>query len=194
MIELVCGKKSVSAPFKKLGGFQDWLFKKTHLPPDFIFPDNLSHMKAVQARVFLDFIQHQQQKFPNDVFSFCYWLNNDDELTDPVGASSDQSDSSDDDSSDGDDLIAISDNAAEVEEDLLPTISSTKGKEKMATSPRPIHSSGKQEESSDGDDLNGTSDNAAVVEEDLLPAIGSRKKKTEINCRSSVNFLIGAEE
>ncbi|KAN0094399.1 hypothetical protein V8E55_002686 [Tylopilus felleus] len=177
--KLVCGKNRVSAPFKKLGGFQDWLFKKTHLPPDFIFPDNLSHMKAVQARVFLDFIQHQQQKFPNDVFSFCYWLNNEDELTDPVGASSDQSDSSDDDSSDGDDLIAISDDAAEVEEDLLPAISSTKGKEKMATSPRPIHSSGEQGESSDGDDLNGTSDDAAVVEEDLLPAIGNHITQLE---------------
>ncbi|KAN0074441.1 hypothetical protein V8E55_011853 [Tylopilus felleus] len=176
VIGLVCGKKRASAPFKKLGGFQDWLFKKTHLPPNFIFPDDPSDMKAVQARVFLDFIQRRQQKFPNDVFSFRYWLNDNDELTDPVGASLDRSDSSDDDSSDGDDLITISDDAAEVEEDLLPAIGSTKGKEKMATSPRPIHPSGEQGESSEDDDLNGTSDNAAVVEEDLLPVIGSRKK------------------
>ncbi|KAN0074432.1 hypothetical protein V8E55_011844, partial [Tylopilus felleus] len=79
---LVCRKKKASAPFKKLATSQDMLFKKNHLPPDFIFLDDPSHMKVGQARQFLEYIQKRQRKVPDDVFGFRYWLNSNGELTD----------------------------------------------------------------------------------------------------------------
>ncbi|KAN0101322.1 hypothetical protein V8E55_001306, partial [Tylopilus felleus] len=60
---LVCGKKNASALFKKLPSSQEMLFKKNHIPPDFVFPDDPSHMKVEQARHFLEFVHKCQQNF-----------------------------------------------------------------------------------------------------------------------------------
>ena len=84
---MVCGKKKASAPFKKLPRKQDFLFGKKYIPADFVFPDDPSHLSVKQARQFLEHIRKRQRKAPDDVFRFCYWLNNEGELADPVVAS-----------------------------------------------------------------------------------------------------------
>ena len=55
-----------------------------HLPAGFHFPDDPSHMRKAEAQRFLQFIQLRQQSHPADVFQFHHWLNDADELQEPV--------------------------------------------------------------------------------------------------------------
>ena len=59
-------------------------------------------------------------KFPNDVFSFWYWFNNEDKLANPVGT---------EDAENREDIDGGSDDTAEVEH-LLPVHHNVKGKQK----------------------------------------------------------------
>ena len=119
-VGLVCGKKNALAPFKKLPSSQEMLFKKNHIPPDIIFPNDPSHMKVEQAWHFLEFVCKRQRKFPNDVFGLRYWFNNKGKLADPVRTK---------DAENGEDIDGGSDDTAEVEH-LLPVHHNVKGKQK----------------------------------------------------------------
>lgn len=55
-----------------------------HLPDDFEFPDDPSHMRKAEVTRFLQFIIQRQKTHPDDVFEFHHWLNDDGELQDPV--------------------------------------------------------------------------------------------------------------
>ena len=52
----ICKNLKISAPFKKLAKYQNDLFQLEHIPNDFIFPDDPSHLKANDAKQFLEFI------------------------------------------------------------------------------------------------------------------------------------------
>ena len=60
------------------------MFASTHLPDEFAFPDDPSHLKAGEARRFLEFIRERQQKVPEDIFEFQYWIDAKDKLQAPV--------------------------------------------------------------------------------------------------------------
>lgn len=79
-----CNNQKVSAPFKQLGKFQDRLFAQEHLPEDFTFHGDPSHMKMSDATLFLQFIRTRQQTSPNDVFGFRYIVNRDGDLVDVI--------------------------------------------------------------------------------------------------------------
>lgn len=73
-----------SAPFKKLAKFQHQLFAPEHLPNDFTFPSDPSHMLFSDAKRFLNFIRARQQKSPDDVFGFLCTLNRDRDLAEVI--------------------------------------------------------------------------------------------------------------
>ena len=56
-----------------------------HLPDDFEFPNDPSHMWKMDAIAFLEFIRARQQSHPEDVFAFHHWLNDAGEVQEPVG-------------------------------------------------------------------------------------------------------------
>ena len=56
-----------------------------HLPDDFEFPDDPSHMWKTDAITFLEFIRERQRSHPEDVFAFHHWLNDAGEVQEPVG-------------------------------------------------------------------------------------------------------------
>ena len=81
---LICKNPKISAPFKKLAKFQNDLFQPEHIPDGFIFLDDPSHLKANDAKWFLEFIRKQQLDVPDDVFQFQYWLDGKNELQEPA--------------------------------------------------------------------------------------------------------------
>ena len=56
-----------------------------HLPDDFEFPDDPSHMWKTDVITFLEFIRERQRSHPEDVFAFHHWLNDAGEVQEPVG-------------------------------------------------------------------------------------------------------------
>ena len=61
------------------------MIAEQHLPDDFEFPDDPSHMWKTDAIAFLEFIQERQRSHPEDVFTFHHWLNDAGEVQEPVG-------------------------------------------------------------------------------------------------------------
>ncbi|KIK77820.1 hypothetical protein PAXRUDRAFT_17249, partial [Paxillus rubicundulus Ve08.2h10] len=51
-----------------------------HLPPDFQFSGDPSHMKTSEALQFLEFIQAHQKEHPDDVFKFHHWIDENGDL------------------------------------------------------------------------------------------------------------------
>lgn len=66
------------------------MFLEHHLPRNFFFPDDPSHLKAGEARRFLEFIRDRQKNCPEDVFAFRYTLNRFEELVAPVDTSDEE--------------------------------------------------------------------------------------------------------
>ncbi|KAF8548654.1 hypothetical protein OG21DRAFT_1489219 [Imleria badia] len=65
-----CGNPKASTPFKGLSRYQGDLVSKSHLPKEFKFGGDPSHMTKEQVVQFLQFIQMWQAKYPKDVFEF----------------------------------------------------------------------------------------------------------------------------
>ncbi|KAI6156141.1 hypothetical protein EDD17DRAFT_1764473 [Pisolithus thermaeus] len=69
-----CGKWLAKVPFKKLGKYQDDMISSRHLPPNFTFNVDPSHMHISVAMELLNFWKECQVSHPNDVFAFQKWL------------------------------------------------------------------------------------------------------------------------
>ncbi|KAI6104914.1 hypothetical protein EV401DRAFT_2078742 [Pisolithus croceorrhizus] len=70
----VCGRCSAMVPFKKLGQYQEDLIAPRHLPENFTFTVDPSHMHLSTATELLNFWHEQQVSNPEDVFCFQKWL------------------------------------------------------------------------------------------------------------------------
>ena len=64
-----------------------------HLPTDFQFPDDPSHMWKVDVIQFVDFIKAQQKSHLADIFKFHHWLNDSGDLEEPVEVTENDKDS-----------------------------------------------------------------------------------------------------
>ncbi|KAI6127600.1 hypothetical protein EDD16DRAFT_1702333 [Pisolithus croceorrhizus] len=69
-----CGKWLAKVPFKKLGKYQADMISSHHLPPNFMFNVDPSHMHISMAMELLNFWKERQVSHPNDVFAFQRWL------------------------------------------------------------------------------------------------------------------------
>ncbi|KAI6041603.1 hypothetical protein EDC04DRAFT_2601544 [Pisolithus marmoratus] len=69
-----CGRRSATVPFKKLGRYQADMIASRHLPENFIFTVDPSHMHVSAAMELLTFWCERQVSSPDDVFSFQKWL------------------------------------------------------------------------------------------------------------------------
>ncbi|KAI6165082.1 hypothetical protein EDD17DRAFT_1506409 [Pisolithus thermaeus] len=69
-----CGKWLAKVPFKKLGKYQADMISSRHLPPNFMFNVDPSHMHISAAMELLNFWKERQVSHPNDVFAFQRWL------------------------------------------------------------------------------------------------------------------------
>ncbi|KIK75792.1 hypothetical protein PAXRUDRAFT_18684 [Paxillus rubicundulus Ve08.2h10] len=67
-------------PFKKLPQFINEMVASEHLPPDFQFSGDPSHMKTSEALQFLELIQACQKEHPEDVFKFHHWIDENGDL------------------------------------------------------------------------------------------------------------------
>ncbi|KAI6135257.1 hypothetical protein EDD17DRAFT_1771905 [Pisolithus thermaeus] len=90
-----CGKQLAKVPFKKLGKYQADMISSRHLPPNFMFNVDPSHMHISVVMELLNFWKEHQVSHPNDVFAFQRWLDQ--------GGNLQQSPTSADDSTDTDD-------------------------------------------------------------------------------------------
>ncbi|KIK76353.1 hypothetical protein PAXRUDRAFT_18280 [Paxillus rubicundulus Ve08.2h10] len=71
---VACACPKAVAPFKKLPQFINVMVGSEHLPPDFQFSGDPSHMKTSDALQFLEFIQACQKEHPHNVFNFHHWI------------------------------------------------------------------------------------------------------------------------
>ncbi|KAI6163480.1 hypothetical protein EDD17DRAFT_1756061 [Pisolithus thermaeus] len=69
-----CGKQLSKVPFKKLGQYQADMISSHHLPPNFMFTVDPSHMHILVVMELLNFCKECQVSHPNDVFAFQKWL------------------------------------------------------------------------------------------------------------------------
>ncbi|KAI6137262.1 hypothetical protein F5141DRAFT_1060125 [Pisolithus sp. B1] len=70
-----CGKWLAKVPFKKLGQYQADMISPCHLPPNFTFTVDPSHMHLSDVMELLNFWKECQESHPNDIFVFRKWLN-----------------------------------------------------------------------------------------------------------------------
>ncbi|KAI6023294.1 hypothetical protein EDC04DRAFT_2606793 [Pisolithus marmoratus] len=75
-----CGRCSAMVPFKKLGQYQADMIAPCHLPQNFTFTVDPSHMQMSTAMELLTFWHEQQASDPEDVFTFQKWLDQSGEL------------------------------------------------------------------------------------------------------------------
>ncbi|KAI6112602.1 hypothetical protein F5141DRAFT_1213863 [Pisolithus sp. B1] len=69
-----CGKQLAKVPFKKLGQYQTDMILSCHLPPNFTFTVDPSHMHVSMVMELLNFWKECQVSHPNDIFTFQKWL------------------------------------------------------------------------------------------------------------------------
>ncbi|KAI6110294.1 hypothetical protein EDD16DRAFT_1711007 [Pisolithus croceorrhizus] len=69
-----CGKWLAKVPFKKLGWYQANMISPCHLPPNFTFTVDPSHMHLSDVMELLNFWKECQESHPNDIFTFQKWL------------------------------------------------------------------------------------------------------------------------
>ncbi|KAI6097556.1 hypothetical protein F5141DRAFT_1067210 [Pisolithus sp. B1] len=69
-----CGKQLAKVPFKKLGWYQADMISPCHLPPNFTFTVDPSHMHLSDVMELLNFWKECQESHPNDIFAFWKWL------------------------------------------------------------------------------------------------------------------------
>ncbi|KAI5993015.1 hypothetical protein EDD15DRAFT_2367808 [Pisolithus albus] len=79
-----CGRQSASVPFKKLGQYQQDMIAAHHLPANFTFNVDPSHLHSSTATELLNFWRERQVTNPNDVFSFQKRLDQSGNLQPPV--------------------------------------------------------------------------------------------------------------
>ncbi|KAI6037339.1 hypothetical protein BKA83DRAFT_4120839 [Pisolithus microcarpus] len=82
-----CRRCSATVPFKKLGRYQAKMIASCHLPHNFSFTVDPSHMHLSAATELLNFWREQQITNPNDVFSFQKWLDQSGNLQEPSDGS-----------------------------------------------------------------------------------------------------------
>ncbi|KAI6016987.1 hypothetical protein BKA83DRAFT_4128661 [Pisolithus microcarpus] len=82
-----CRRRSATVPFKKLGRYQAEMIASRHLPQNFSFTVDPSHMHLSAARELLNFWRERQITNPSDVFSFQKWLDQSGNLQDPSDGS-----------------------------------------------------------------------------------------------------------
>ncbi|KIK79200.1 hypothetical protein PAXRUDRAFT_161940 [Paxillus rubicundulus Ve08.2h10] len=75
-----CAHPKAVAPFKKLPQFINAMVGSEHLPPDFQFSGNPSHMKTSEVLQFLQFIQAHQKEHPDSIFKFHHWIDENGDL------------------------------------------------------------------------------------------------------------------
>ncbi|KIK75929.1 hypothetical protein PAXRUDRAFT_18565 [Paxillus rubicundulus Ve08.2h10] len=71
---VACACPKAVVPFKKLPQFINEMVASEHLPPDFQFSGDPSHMKTSEALQFLEFIQVHHKEDPDNVFKFYHWV------------------------------------------------------------------------------------------------------------------------
>ncbi|KIK71979.1 hypothetical protein PAXRUDRAFT_181510, partial [Paxillus rubicundulus Ve08.2h10] len=86
---VACAHPKAVVPFKKLPQFINVMVGSEHLPTDFQFSGNPSHMKTSEVLQFLQFIQAHQKEHPDDIFKFHHWI---DENGDLQGSMEDEDD------------------------------------------------------------------------------------------------------
>ncbi|KAI5986372.1 hypothetical protein EDD15DRAFT_2373363 [Pisolithus albus] len=79
-----CGRPSASVPFKKLGQYQQDMIAARHLPPNFTFTVDPSHLHSATATELLNFWRERQVTHPHDVFAFQKRLDQSGNLQPPV--------------------------------------------------------------------------------------------------------------
>ncbi|KAI5990944.1 hypothetical protein EDD15DRAFT_2197735 [Pisolithus albus] len=79
-----CGRPSASVPFKKLGQYQQDMIAARHLPPNFTFTVDPSHLHSATAAELLNFWWERQVTHPHDVFAFQKRLDQSGNLQPPV--------------------------------------------------------------------------------------------------------------
>ncbi|KAI6018282.1 hypothetical protein EDC04DRAFT_2607884 [Pisolithus marmoratus] len=78
-----CGRCSAMVPFKKLGQYQADMIAPCHLPENFTFTVDPSHMQMSAAMELLTFWCAWQASHPEDVFAFQKWLDQSGKLNSP---------------------------------------------------------------------------------------------------------------
>ncbi|KAI5997597.1 hypothetical protein EDD15DRAFT_2194635 [Pisolithus albus] len=79
-----CGRPSASVPFKKLGQYQQDMIAARHLPPNFTFTVDPSHLHSATATELLNFWWERQVTHPHDIFAFQKRLDQSGNLQPPV--------------------------------------------------------------------------------------------------------------
>ncbi|KAI5999623.1 hypothetical protein EDD15DRAFT_2362917 [Pisolithus albus] len=79
-----CRNPSTAVPFKRLGQHQHEMIAARHLPPQFTFTVDPSHMHVAAVVELLNFWRTRQESHPEDVFTFQEWLDNSGDLQDPI--------------------------------------------------------------------------------------------------------------
>ncbi|KAI5985458.1 hypothetical protein EDD15DRAFT_2521217 [Pisolithus albus] len=79
-----CRRPSASVPFKKLGQYQQDMIAARHLPPNFTFTVDPSHLHSATAAELLNFWRERQVTHPHDVFAFQKRLDQSGNLQPPV--------------------------------------------------------------------------------------------------------------
>lgn len=82
----VCGRANAKAPFTKLAAQVGEIVSPHHLPENFSFSNDPSHMWLEDVVTFLEFIQECQISDPNNVFRFHHWINDKGLIANPVEA------------------------------------------------------------------------------------------------------------
>ncbi|KIK72560.1 hypothetical protein PAXRUDRAFT_180441 [Paxillus rubicundulus Ve08.2h10] len=77
---VACTRPKAVTPFKKLPQFINAMVGSEHLPPDFQFSSDPSHMKTSEALQFLEFIQACQKEHPDNIFKFHHWIDENGDL------------------------------------------------------------------------------------------------------------------
>ncbi|KAI6143709.1 hypothetical protein BKA82DRAFT_18552 [Pisolithus tinctorius] len=83
-----CGKATSTVPFKQLGTHQKAMIATRHLPPNFSFTVDPSHMSVAAATELLSFWRQRQDEDTDDVFRFEKWLDRGGKLQPPAVDSS----------------------------------------------------------------------------------------------------------
>ncbi|KAI6018301.1 hypothetical protein EDC04DRAFT_2607899 [Pisolithus marmoratus] len=78
-----CGRSSAMVPFKKLGQYQADMIAPCHLPENFTFTVDPSHMQMSAAMELLTFWHGWQASDPEDVFTIQKWLDQSGKLNSP---------------------------------------------------------------------------------------------------------------
>ncbi|KAI6036188.1 hypothetical protein BKA83DRAFT_12198 [Pisolithus microcarpus] len=94
ILQMVCGyltthyhECSATVPFEKLGRYQAEMIATCHLPHNFSFTVDPSHMRLSAAMELLNFWRERQITNPDDVLSFQKWLDRSGNLREPSDGS-----------------------------------------------------------------------------------------------------------